>query len=102
MVRRPRPGDFLGGGGMVGPGGGRGGDLRARAAIASEGRLDLADGEGLPPSLLADLMSQIRCDCVALSGIDSARQEKWVSQGIPPDEDEQVTASTYWRHYWDC
>jgi DNA-binding CsgD family transcriptional regulator len=87
---------------MVAPVAVRGRDLRALAAIVSEDRLDLADGEGLPPSLLADLMSQIRCDCVALSGIDSARQEKWVSQGIPPDEDEQVTASTYWKHYWDC
>src|SRR5262245_23017688 len=102
MVRRPRPEYFWGGGVMVAPVAVRGRDLRALAAIVSEDRLDLAAGEGLPPSLLADLMSQIRCDCVALSGIDSARQEKWVSQGIPPDEDEQVTASTYWRHYWDC
>jgi DNA-binding CsgD family transcriptional regulator len=77
-------------------------DLRALAAIVSQDRPDLPDGEGLPPSLLADLMGQIRCDCVALSGIDSARQERWVSQGIPPDEDDQVTASTYWKHYWDC
>ena len=37
-------------------------DLRALAAIVSEDRPDLPDGEGLPPSLLADLMGQIRCD----------------------------------------
>ncbi len=39
-------------------------DLRALAAIVSEDRPDLPDGEGLPPSLVADLMNQIRCDQV--------------------------------------
>ena len=41
-------------------------DLRALAAIVSEDRPDLPDGEGLPPSLLADLMAQIRCDSLSL------------------------------------
>jgi hypothetical protein len=34
-------------------------DLRALAAIVSQDRHDLPDGEGLPPSLLADLKDQI-------------------------------------------
>jgi hypothetical protein len=38
-------------------------DLSALAAIVSEDRPDLPDGTGLPPSLLADQMGQIRCDC---------------------------------------
>ena len=40
----------------------RGRDLRALAGIVSDDRDDLPDGEGLPPSLLADLIGQIRCD----------------------------------------
>src|SRR5207253_11080029 len=42
-------------------------DLRALAAIVSQDRPDLTDGEGLPPSLLADLMGQIRCDAISLT-----------------------------------
>jgi DNA-binding CsgD family transcriptional regulator len=77
-------------------------DLRALAAIVSEDRPDLPDGEGLPPSLLADLTGQIRCDEVCLFGIDSARQQKWFDQDMPPDEDAQQTTPVYWTHYWDC
>ena len=39
-------------------------DLRALAGIISGHRADLP-AQGLPPSLLADLMGQIRCDTVA-------------------------------------
>jgi DNA-binding CsgD family transcriptional regulator len=52
-------------------------DLRALAAIVSEDRPDLPDGEGLPPSLLADLMGQIRCDQVVFLGFDGSRQGSW-------------------------
>ena len=48
-------------------------DLRALAAIVSEDRPDLPDGEGLPPSLLADLMDQIRCDNLSLDSWDCGR-----------------------------
>jgi hypothetical protein len=54
-------------------------DLRALAGIVSEDRPDLPDGEGLPPSLLADLMGQIRCDALSLVGWDSGRQTCWFS-----------------------
>ena len=50
-------------------------DLRALAAIVSQDRPDLPDGEGLPLSLLADLMGQIRCDEIGLGRYDSVRQE---------------------------
>ena len=46
-------------------------DLRALAAIVSQDRPDLPDGEGLPLSLLADLRGQIRCDEIA-SGATTA------------------------------
>ena len=58
-------------------------DLRALAAIVSEDRTDLPDGEGLPPSLLADLMAQIRCDALALDSWDSGRQSVLVQPGNP-------------------
>jgi hypothetical protein len=46
-------------------------DLRALAGIVSKDRPDLTDGGGLPPSLLADLMGQIRCDGIRLERYDS-------------------------------
>ena len=58
-------------------------DLRALAGIVSEDRPDLPDGEGLPPSLLADLMSQIRCDQVVFLGFDGSRQAYWFTQEDP-------------------
>jgi DNA-binding CsgD family transcriptional regulator len=79
-------------------------DLRALAAIVSEDRPDLPDGEGLPPSLLADLMGQIRCDVIAFGGFDSGRQETWSVQSIS-DGDQTVVAGAApvnWQHYWHC
>jgi DNA-binding CsgD family transcriptional regulator len=79
-------------------------DLRALAAIVSEDRHDLPDGEGLPPSLLADLMSQIRCDVIAFEGFDSRRQETWFMQSIP-DRGDAVAEDldpVHWQHYWRC
>ncbi len=79
-------------------------DLRALAAIVSEDRPDLPIGEGLPPSLLADLMGQIRCDVIGFAGFDSGRQETWFSQVIParggaPGENGDPVN---WQHYWQC
>ena len=48
-------------------------DLRALAAIVSQDRHDLPDGEeGLPLSLLADLKDQIRCDGISLDRVTTA------------------------------
>ena len=58
-------------------------DLRALAAVTSQDRPDLPDGEGLSPSLLADLMGQIRCDGISLERHDSGRQETGFLQLIP-------------------
>ena len=79
-------------------------DLRALAAIVSEDRLDLPDGEGMPPSLLADLMSLIRCDGISVERLDSGRRETGFLQLIPvihscAAEDLQPA---HWQHYWDC
>jgi DNA-binding CsgD family transcriptional regulator len=79
-------------------------DLRALAGIVSEDRPDLPDGEGLPLSLLADLMGQIRCDGISLERHDSGRRETGFLQLIPvihscaaPD-----LQPLHWQHYWHC
>jgi DNA-binding CsgD family transcriptional regulator len=75
-------------------------DLRALAAIVSQDRPDLPDREGLPPSLLADLMGQIRCDAVSLVGFDSSRQARWFAQDFPPaDPYDRGLDRVYWQHY---
>jgi len=80
-------------------------DLRALAAIVSQDRPDLPADGGLPPSLLADLMGQIRCDKADLLGFDSGRQAFWFFQEDPlVDEGEELHAAlkqAYWQHYWD-
>jgi DNA-binding CsgD family transcriptional regulator len=76
-------------------------DLRALAAIVSQDRPDLPDGEGLPPSLLADLMGQIRCDCMSFIGVDSGQQMQWFGQDVPVDADDSEDDDTaFWEHYW--
>jgi len=65
-------------------------DLRALAAIVSQDRPDLPDGEGLPPSLLADLKDQIRCDQISLDRYDSGRQAWSKLQGIPALGDDEL------------
>jgi DNA-binding CsgD family transcriptional regulator len=79
-------------------------DLRALAAVVSQDRSDLPDGEGLPLSLLADLMGQIRCDGISLERHDSGRQETGFLQLIPAIH--SCTAPglqpVHWQHYWDC
>ena len=79
-------------------------DLRALAGIVSQDRADLPDGEGLPPSLLADLMSQIRCDEISLERYDSGRQAYSLLQCIPDVEGTdapQDLVLAYRCHYWD-
>jgi DNA-binding CsgD family transcriptional regulator len=78
-------------------------DMRVLAGIVSEDRPDAPDTEGLPPSLLADLMSQIRCDVIAFAGLDSGRQETWPGQ-VMADNGAVVAdaARVQWQHYWHC
>ena len=92
---------------MVAPVTVRGRDLRALAALVSEDRPDLPDGEGLPPSLMADLMGQIRCDGISLEYFDSGRRESRFLQGIPGLGEDGLEAyedlnQATWPLYWDC
>jgi hypothetical protein len=77
--------------------------LRALAGIISEDRSDLPEA-GLPESLLADLMGQIRCDVISFEGLDSQRQETWFLQSIPNrgDAAAEDLDPVHWQHYWDC
>jgi DNA-binding CsgD family transcriptional regulator len=80
-------------------------DLRALAAIVSKDRPDLPDAAGLPSSLLADLMGQIRCDALSLDGWDSGRQMCWFSQEIPSGDAAigyEAMDQVFWANYWDC
>jgi DNA-binding CsgD family transcriptional regulator len=83
-------------------------DLRTLAAIVSQDRHDLPDGEeGLPLSLLADLKDQIRCDAISLQCFDSGRLETRFLQWIPVTDAEDIAAhgdldAVHWQHYWDC
>ena len=80
-------------------------DLCALARIVSEDRPDLPADGGLPESLLADVMGQIRCDGVDLLGFDTGQQAFWLGQEISAtthDEDLQAAVDqAFWTHYWD-
>lgn len=82
----------------------KGRELRALAAIVSADRPDVPAGEGLPPSLLLDLMDQIRCDVVAFAGFDSRRQQTWYTQTLRGRGADAVTdrCPVHWEHYWNC
>jgi DNA-binding CsgD family transcriptional regulator len=80
------------------------------AGIISQDRTDLLAG-GLPPSLLTDLMSQIRCDGISFQGFDSKRQKTWFVQSMPDPDDAWLEEDdgwleemdpVHWQHYWDC
>jgi DNA-binding CsgD family transcriptional regulator len=82
-------------------------DLRALAEMVSRHRDDL-EPDGLPPSLLLDLMGQIRCDALAFTGFDTGRGAAWFGQNFPaagwPDGEAQwePLSRAHWQHYWDC
>jgi DNA-binding CsgD family transcriptional regulator len=82
-------------------------DLRALAAMVSEDRPDLSDGEGLPPSLLADLMGQIRCDAISLDLGSGGRHAYSILQAIPALSDDERKAfedldPARWEQWWVC
>ena len=79
-------------------------DLRTLLGIVSDHRADLPAEGGLPLSLLADLMEQIRCDTVSFEGLDSTLRTEWFWQGIPDwdDDDGNDLDQAHWQHYWDC
>jgi DNA-binding CsgD family transcriptional regulator len=73
-------------------------DLRTLLGIVADDRGD-PPADGLPWSLLADLMDLVRCDAIAFFGLDSDRRASCFGQDLPADDadDEQV----FWEHYRD-
>jgi DNA-binding CsgD family transcriptional regulator len=74
-------------------------DLRTLLGIVTDDRGDLP-AAGLPDSLLADLMSMVRCDVVAFFGLDSGRETYWFGQDVPAKD--LSGAQGFWVYYWDC
>lgn len=111
IARTARP-EYLGRGGVVtAPVTASEWDLRALAGIVSKDRPDLPDGEGVPLSLLAELMSQIRCDDICLERYDSGRQAYSLLQWIPAPSNDELKAfedldparlERFWACHWDC
>jgi DNA-binding CsgD family transcriptional regulator len=75
-------------------------DLNTLLGIVADDREDLP-AAGLPDSLLTDLMSVVRGDVVAFSGLDSGRQAHWFGQDVPA-KDISGGVQEFWAHYWDC
>src|ERR1700722_2054209 len=79
-------------------------DLGTLARIVSGERGDVP-AEGLPLSLLSDLLDQIRCDDMSLFRLDSRRQTGRFPQHLPDDDDDgddEDGSPVFWEHYWDC
>jgi len=79
------------------------GDLCALAAIVSQDRPDLPAREGVPPSLLADLMSQIRCEAITLTRYDTSQR---VYDKLQDSDDDPAPSADWveamWANFWDC
>jgi len=58
-------------------------------------------GDGLPLSLLGELMTQVPSDAVSFFGLDSPRRQIWFGQQVPADDDGEDDGA-FWSHYWDC
>jgi DNA-binding CsgD family transcriptional regulator len=82
-------------------------DLRAMAGFVSRERPDLPE-DGLPLSLLGDLMGHIPCDFVGFQGYDTGNQSYWFSEGVWDDgsaEDstgDEPLHEPFWANYWAC
>jgi DNA-binding CsgD family transcriptional regulator len=78
-------------------------DLRTLAGIVSDHRADLPE-DGLPLSLLAELLGQVRCDVISFQGFDSGRQKTWFAQDTSPDGGavKEDLDAVHWQDYWNC
>ena len=85
---------------MTGPVFASGRDLRALAAIVSEDRGE-PPAEGVPPSLLGDLLALVHCDHLLFVGADSSRRVNWSWQLAPAEADgTSGHIAEFWEHYW--
>jgi len=75
-------------------------DLLALLGIVWDHRGD-DPGAGLPLAMLHQLMSQVPCDGVSFSGLDSHQRSAWFGQEVPAG-DGSDDEDAFWAHYWDC
>jgi DNA-binding CsgD family transcriptional regulator len=85
---------------MVAPVTVSGKDLHTLLGIVACEREDLPP-YGLPLSLLADLLSLIRCDGVNFFGMDTGQQTFWFDQQVPPGDGE-IEVQAFWDNYGDA
>jgi DNA-binding CsgD family transcriptional regulator len=78
-------------------------DLHRLAGIVTERRDDIP-AEGVPLSLLSDLVEYIRCECVSLERFDSRDGSGRVLSEFPAPEEpwERDAGPVHWQHYWTC
>jgi DNA-binding CsgD family transcriptional regulator len=76
-------------------------DLRTLLGIVSDDRDDLP-AAGLPPSLLTELMGQVRCDSVSFFGVGPGRQGFPFMQDVPPVDYSAVEGADDVALYQDC
>ena len=76
-------------------------DVRTLLGIVSDDRSDLPDA-GLPPSLLSELMGQVRCDVVSFFDAGPGLQASSFSQDVPLWDYCGVDEQAAVEHYWDC
>src|ERR1700748_1253705 len=86
---------------MRNPGTAREQDLRTLVGIVTDERADVA-AEGLPLSLLSELADLIRCDQIALFGMDSNRQQLPFIQEVPIIPGVEALQEGYWELHRTC
>ena len=89
---------------MKGPITASGRDLRALAGIVSDdrGESPAKGGEGLPPSLLTDLLGLVGGDLAVFSGTDSSQRLDWFGQTVPTEaHNPEFDEALFWSHYWN-
>ena len=74
-------------------------DLAALLGIVTDHR-GADPGDGLPLSLLHQLMAQVPSEAVSFFGLDSRQQTIWFGQSVPANDGDD--ADVFWAHYWDC
>jgi DNA-binding CsgD family transcriptional regulator len=85
-------------------------DLIALADLVSMDRTDVPS-EGVPLSLLGDLMDQVPSDRISVVGFDTGRSATWFRQGVLADRSpeqplrspqDEMLGRAHWATSWDC
>jgi hypothetical protein len=72
-------------------------DLVALLGIVTDHR-GADPGDGLPLSMLHQLMVQVPSEAVSFFGLDSRQQTIWFGQSVRADDNDD--ADVFWAHYW--